>query len=204
MTIIMPCQLILYACPLGPLANQIEGYLEESRKQWGDNKAHQYMPHCTLTGFFHDRREAIALYLQTLETVMASATKTPATVQVTDLLFQDDWHGLTLESSWLQALAQSFAKEAVSPTRTETLRLKTGLHVSLAYGFDPAHAQGLKQLAIEQVDPRAPVEWEIRFYERSPKACMVPEMETRDSLSQRIQSSPNEWTNWTCHGRWQV
>ena len=184
----MFCQLILYACPIGPLAHQIEDYLQVSRQRWGENKAHQYMPHCTLTGFFHDQREAIALYLQVLETVVAEARQRPGTIQITDLLFQDDWHGLTLESPWLQSLTQSFAQTAHSPTRTDTLRLKTWLHVSLAYGFDPAHAAALKQLAMERVDPKATVEWDVRFYERSPK-------------ERQRQMPLNEWT---CHGKWTI
>ena len=174
----MSCQLILYVCPLGPLAHQIEDYLQESCQQWGENKAHHYMPHCTLTGFFRDQKEAIALYLETLDAVILDATKTPAAIQITDLLFRGDWHGLTLESPWLLNLTQSFAEKAESPTRMEALRLKTWLHVSLAYGFDPSHAEELKQLAIERVDPAAAVEWDVRFYERSPL---------------------NEWQ---CHGVW--
>ncbi|MEM9217324.1 MAG: hypothetical protein AAGD25_23675 [Cyanobacteria bacterium P01_F01_bin.150] len=176
----MPCQLILYACPTGPLADQIEDYLAESRRIWGENKAHQYMPHCTLTGFFHDRQEAIALYRQTLTSIIPDALKTPATIQIMDLLFKDAWHGLTIESPWLLSLAQSLAANANSPTRTEDLRLKTWLHVSLAYGFDAAHGEGLKQLALERVDPNTAVEWEIRFYERSPA------------------------NKWQCHGSWRV
>ena len=189
------CQLILYACPTGSLAYQIEDYLQDSQKRWGINKAHQYMPHCTLTGFFHDQEEAIALYLQTLESLMLEALKTPAKIQITDLLFKTDWHGLMLESPWLQSLTQAFAEKANSPTRMEALRLKTWLHVSLAYGFDPEHSQGLKQLALERVDPNATVGWEVRFYERLPEAG---QSQTPKAGGQTLL---NEWR---CHGRWEI
>lgn len=173
-------QFILYACPTGDLAAQIEQYFQDSKAQWGENKAHQYMPHCTLTGFFRDDRDAIALYCQTLEGLLPQALMSSPNIQITELLFKADWHGLTVASPWLQSLTQSFAAQVSSPTRTEALRLKTWLHVSLAYGFDAAHGESLKQLAMEQVDPTAEVGWDVRFYERSP-----------------LQE-------WRCHGSWRV
>ena len=45
-------KLIVYACPVGELAEQLETYFSKSRLACGPNQAHQYMPHCTLTGFF--------------------------------------------------------------------------------------------------------------------------------------------------------
>lgn len=55
---------------------------------------------------------------------------------------------------------------------------KEWLHLSFAYGFPPAQNEALQQLAREIIDPHAPVQWELRFYERP--------------ADQR----------WTCHGRW--
>ncbi len=55
---------------------------------------------------------------------------------------------------------------------------KDWLHLSFAYGFPPAQHEALQQLVRETIDPHAPVQWELRFYERP--------------ADQR----------WTCHGRW--
>ncbi|MEO0802793.1 MAG: hypothetical protein AAFY57_11025 [Cyanobacteria bacterium J06642_2] len=47
-------ELILYACPVGSLVEQLDCYFQKSLQLCGHNTAHLYMPHCTLTGFFHD------------------------------------------------------------------------------------------------------------------------------------------------------
>ncbi|MGC1309940.1 MAG: hypothetical protein WA885_22160 [Phormidesmis sp.] len=61
MTVNMVHQLILYVCPTGPMARQIETYFEQSQQRYGPNAAHAYMPHCTLTGFFEDEEGAVTL-----------------------------------------------------------------------------------------------------------------------------------------------
>ena len=175
-------QLILYACPVGELANQLEHYFQASRQHCGENSAHRYMPHCTLTGFFQDAEQAIALYTSELEQTLAETKRDrPIPVaHISQLLFEPNWHGLSLDSPWLQQFTQTFASRAESPTRSESLRLKTWLHVSLAYNFDPSHVSMLKQLALDHVDPTAQVDWELRFYERSPS------------------------NQWTCHHAWRL
>ncbi|CAN5634059.1 hypothetical protein BH23CYA1_BH23CYA1_13090 [soil metagenome] len=45
-------QFIFYACPTGPLAQQLATSFERTQRICGPNTAHAYMPHCTLTGFF--------------------------------------------------------------------------------------------------------------------------------------------------------
>lgn len=166
-------QLILYACPIGPLAEQLETYFEKSQQICGPNAAHAYMPHCTLTGFFNDEESAIALYTDTLDTLLSQycdRIPRPAVV-IKQLTFRPDWHGLELEADWLKQLAADFAIAASTcpeSTRTESLRLKDWLHLSLAYEFNPTHEISLKHLADELIDIAAPVDWELRFYQRSP------------------------------------
>ena len=142
------------------------------------------MPHCTLTGFFHDCPDAIALYNHAIESTLKTsntiAPKQRPIISITQLLFEDHWHGLVVDSLWLKNFTQAFAANANSPSRQEELRLKDWLHVSLAYEFEPHHHATLKQLALELVDPNAAVAWELRFYQRSPQ---------------------NEWT---LHGSWAV
>lgn len=44
-------EFIVYVCPVGKLNNQVEKYFGTTRKKFGENGAHQYIPNCTLTGF---------------------------------------------------------------------------------------------------------------------------------------------------------
>ncbi|MEB3230013.1 MAG: hypothetical protein VKJ64_03320 [Leptolyngbyaceae bacterium] len=173
---------ILYVCPTDDLAQQLDEYFYHSQQQCGKNPAHQYMPHCTLTGFFQDSQASVPLYTATIESVLATAntTKPDPVATVTQLLFLPHWHGLIITSPWLKTLTQAFAAQAISPTRQEALRLKDWLHISLAYEFDPAQAARLQQLAEALVDPSAAVGWELRLYQRSPQ---------------------NEWTD---HGVWRL
>jgi len=161
-------KLILYACPTGPFADQIQDYFEQSKQQCGENAAHAYMPHCTLTGFFEDEESAIPIYITAVKAAIATHQKQMPSppIQVQSLDFRAHWHGLTLQSDWLNRLVADFAEKADSPTRSELLRLKDWLHLSLAYDFQPQHAQTLEALAEEHIDISAPVNWEIRFYGR--------------------------------------
>ena len=172
--------LIVYACPVGPLATQIEAYLQQSQQNYGPNSAHAYMPHCTLTGFFCDKESAIPHYIHVLNHILSndlSDIPSPS-ITIQQMAFQPNWHGLILGAEWLKQLIVSFAQQADSATCTEPLRLKDWLHLSLAYDFSPADAPALQQMATELIDITAPVSWELRFYQRA-NNC-----------------------EWTCHKSW--
>jgi hypothetical protein len=160
--------LIVYACPLGELANQIEQYFAASLAICGPNAAHAYMPHCTLTGFFHDDAAAIASYIKALDAALRRARPDqPAQALSIDRMeLSQNFHGLLLRGSWLKGVISDFASAAHSPTRRDALRLKDWLHLSLAYNFPPEHHEPLAKLAREYVDIRTPVAWDLRFYER--------------------------------------
>lgn len=174
-------EFIVYVCPTGELAEQIQRFFEESLVQHGANTAHAYMPHCTLTGFFEDRFAAVPLYTQRLTRSYKRAypSRTDPIITVEGLTFKADWHGLELQSPWLKHLMVDFACTAVSPTRKSALRPKNWLHLSLAYGFPSEQSDALSKLATSLVDPQAAVAWELCFYERrSPKDwcchCRLP------------------------------
>lgn len=158
-------ELIVYACPTGELAGQLEAYYTRARTAFGANAAHRYSPHITLTGFFHDTVASIPIYVNALAEALAVAPQPPM-VAITGLMFEPHFHGLLIESPWLKNLTQAFAWLAQSPTRADAIRLKDWLHLSLAYKFQPEHAAPLKAVAREMVDISAPVVWELRFYER--------------------------------------
>ncbi len=165
---------IVYACPVGELHHQIATYFFKSRELWGENAAHKYMPHCTLTGFFEDEISTVDRYCQALETVYQSR-KTPLEIDIVAMLLKQKWQGLQLQAENLKNAIAHFAQIAPSSTRKEPIRLKDWLHLSLAYSYPPEQQEKLAQLATEIVDIQAPVEWELRFYQRHP-----------------------DWT-WTCH-----
>lgn len=161
-------KLIVYACPTGPLAEQVAAYYGESRARFGPNSAHAYPPHITLTGFFHDAAEAIPAYVAALEAAhaRAMADQPPAPVVIRELHHHAEFHGLLIESPWLEALTAAFAAVADSPTRRDPIRLKSWLHLSLAYGFRTEDGPALGALAAQMVQITAPVGWELRLYER--------------------------------------
>ena len=68
---------------------------------------------------------------------------------------------------------RDFARSVHSPTRRDTLRLKDWLHLSLAYAFPPEQHESLAKLARELVDMRAPVAWELSFYERDLEGAWI-------------------------------
>lgn len=75
-------------------------------------------------------------------------------------------------------VVEEFSDRASSDTRSDALRLKDWLHLSLAHGFPREQYLPLQRLAAEIVDPRSPAGWELCFYKRHPD------------------------NTWTCHQRW--
>ena len=162
-------ELIVYACPIGELAESLERYFSRALEECGHNAAHDFMPHVSLTGFFHDDRAAWPGYVDALGALIAATSADGAEpTTVTGMLLRDDFHLLAVESRWFQSLALGF-RDAVTPsaTRLEEIRPKEWLHLSLAYGFAAEQKERLAQLAQQWVRPDAACGWEIRLYERS-------------------------------------
>lgn len=162
-------QYIVYACPTGELNRQLELYFAQSRELFGANKAHLYMPHCTLTGFFTDRASSIPFYLDALEQAYQEVRSSRSlNVAIEKLIVSKDWHGLELQAEGVKEAIANFARYERSLTRQEPLRLKDWLHLSLAYGFEEQHRSGLQQLAQTAIDLQSEVGWELRFYQKQP------------------------------------
>lgn len=171
---------IVYACPTGILADHIDRYYAVSLERYGPNAAHKYMPHCTLTGFFHDEPDSIPTYITALEAALdrARATQPSAPLVIIEMVLREDFHGLLLDGPWLKAFVADFARTVNSPTRQDALRLKEWLHLSLAYEFPPQQHEPLAELARTLVDITTDVQWNLCFYER------------------------HEDGAWTCHAHW--
>jgi hypothetical protein len=157
---------IVYACPRGPLHDQIEAYYERTLNEVGRNLAHDYMPHISLTGFFRDDVSAAPHYAATLEETVFAEPE-PAAVRITGMPLLPDWLGLTIEAEELRRRVATFATHATSPARPEAIRLKDNLHVSFAYGFPPDSQETLARLAAQMIDASASVAWDVRFFERN-------------------------------------
>lgn len=172
--------LIVYACPMGALATQLDAYFAAARAACGPNTAHDYMPHVTLTGFFQDTAAALPLYRTALEVLLHAALpdKREPPLVISELHLAETFHALLVEGDWLKRLIAGFAARAASPTRDGPIRLKDWLHLSLAYDFPAAQHEHLAALANELVDPQASVGWELRLYESHGDG------------------------RWTCHGAW--
>jgi ubiquitin-associated SH3 domain-containing protein len=175
-------RLIVYACPTGDFAAQLDAYFAQSRALFGENTAHQYPPHISLTGFYHDVASTIPAYVQQLDHALATVRQLqPAPViSLTRLNMSEDFHGIEIESMWLKQVIDVFITFAQSSTRRDAIRKKDWLHLSLAYHFEPAQGTKLKELAQSHIRLNAPVRWQLRFYEQHP-----------DKL-------------WTCHKTWNI
>ncbi len=178
----MSSQLILYACPTGPLAEQLDDYWSESAKRCGRNGAHDYMPHCSLTGFFEHSSDVISHEVTILDRLYQSLMRSHPNpiASVKALLFRPNWHGLEIESSGLQHLVTQFVRAAEPSADLGKIRPKEWLHLSLAYNFEEIHTDKLRKLAQTLIDPAAPVGWELHFYERL------------------------DLRQWRCHGVWEL
>src|SRR5262245_5191908 len=104
-------QYIVYVCPVGRLSEQLDRYLLASRETIGRNAAHQYMPHCTLTGFFRDQPDSIPTYTAALEAALlrAGPHRPQLAVSILELALGEEFHGLLLDGPWLKALMADFA-----------------------------------------------------------------------------------------------
>ncbi len=156
-------ELILYATPVGPLASACREFFDASTP----TTAHTYPPHVTLTGFFRrgDAR-ADAMVERAREVLADAGPPSAGSIEVVDLLARPDWVGLEVSSQWLTDLASTFARGDVARAEEDAIRLKTWLHLSLAYGVDDLSAHAA--MANELVDPALPVEWEVSLWERLP------------------------------------
>jgi len=186
-------ELIVYACPLGDLAQAIDRYFTMSLAQWGENAAHRYMPHCSLTGFFQewavpgllDPSQTLKIYHDTLTNLFGDARlRSTPTIAVKTLVFRSHWYGLELESPWIISKIQEFIQTLQiahrDPRELAPIRPKEWLHVSLAYEFSPIAAMPLKELAQNLINPQLSVSWELRLYQRLTE------------------------NQWDCHGRWEL
>ena len=160
-------EVILYATPDGPLADRCERFFESSTRRLGPTTAHTYPPHISLTGFFHRSPHRLADLIASVN----SPGPPPGRVQVTELAIHDGWVGLVIDSPWLLQLTAAFADRDEPVGAEDPIRLKTWLHLSLAYGSDQASGAAIDvvpyaELAARIVDPSAAARWRVGLWRR--------------------------------------
>ena len=151
-------KIIIYACPTGELSEQLDRFYDRSRAEIGENAAHAYMPHSTLTGFFHDQKATIPFYGDLLDRLIAEALPSliQPVIEIRGVRYTPEFHGLELESLWLKRLIREFQKRADSPTRADAIRPKDWLHLSLAYQFPPRPGGAAQSDGAGDGEPRRP------------------------------------------------
>lgn len=160
--------LILYATPSGALGKQCQTFFDAVQHR-APTEAQHYPPHCTLTGFFHPPEMSLTPILEVLPTAQAECGPAPTPLLgVTALARNEGWIGLELSSPWLTQLSHAFARHADPHTNGSQVRVKTWLHLSLAYG--PTTHRDLDwywHLSQELIDVHASVDWKIAVWERT-------------------------------------
>ena len=158
-------ELILYACPAGPLGEDLDRYFEEATRRFGPTAAQTYPVHCTLTGFFRRSPDRADEVLARLGAILAEiGPPPPDSIAVEGLGVHDAWVGLELDSAWLLELIETVVAADVTIDGEDALRAKDWLHVSLAYGVDDV--AGYAKLARETVDPTRSATWSVGLWER--------------------------------------
>ena len=133
-------RLILYACPTGPLHQELETYFMYVEQQFGPNGAHKYPPHVTLTSFFSvpDKRQvgAIAAELRTafrgkpapsffMRDVVLRGTRSPGrTVKI------------AMVCPWIEAPMLEFRAKVAHMVHSQvSVKPSQSHHLSLAYSY---------------------------------------------------------------------
>lgn len=153
-------KLILYATPMGDLAAACDRYFAAA----APTVAQQYPPHVTLTGFFSRQDDAASERILAAQGFIEEAGPVPSeAVEVVGLIARPDWVGLEIESPWLRAIAERFAASDTPEPADDPIRLKSWLHLSLAYGVDDLASN--ERFARRMVDPGSQADWEVALWE---------------------------------------
>jgi len=157
--------LILYAIPHGELGRQLREYFRNSEAVCR-NRAHDYFPHCSLTGFFRPMTTPQA-YVDAFQACANQEELAECEPIISGIRFSPKLHQLKVEASSWEDFAKRFLKSATAAVPGTEIRTKTGLHVSLAYGFPHRCDLDLRTLAKSVIDPCSPVSWSLELYERT-------------------------------------
>ena len=157
-------QYVLYACPMGALAEQLVRFWSESKELiW--NGAHNYVPHITLVSFFNAPDESSEELVNALENIV-NQDELPGHVEL-ETYVSPNFMGLFVketDSEWLKNIAIRYVNKLTSLGISAEPQVKS-LHLTLVYQFPSNLYQQLRLMA-EKLTPTIPANWELRLYSR--------------------------------------
>ncbi|XP_063991645.1 ecdysteroid-phosphate phosphatase [Diachasmimorpha longicaudata] len=159
-----PREYILYLCPTGLLAEKLAKFWVESRDlEW--NKAHNYLPHITLTRYFKVPDESAEQVSHVLDTLL-DQSECPECLDF-DTYISPNFMGLFVEdkqAKWLESIAVRFVHK-LSALGISAEAHTNSLHISLAYQFSSSLFQPLRSM-VERLGTITTSNWELRLYSR--------------------------------------
>jgi len=206
-----PVKLIIYACPVGILENELNNFFESSEAKLGINKAHEYIPHVTLTSFFDLRsRQDIPDLTEKLHSIFSQSS--PPFELMSNVRIKGSLGNaikIAMNCDYLESCLTRF-KRKVRDIVPINVKSSDSYHLSLAHGYNDNHFEELMKLVDENLSAFQNSnlisenskklwllsEWEIRLYE-------PPTEEVKSQI--RKTSSTNVWNRicetWTEHFR---
>ncbi|KAG8568204.1 hypothetical protein GDO81_013916 [Engystomops pustulosus] len=205
----LPREYVLYLRPMGPLAQKLSDFWQQSKQLCGKNKAHNIFPHITLCQFFVCEDKSVDALCEALQTTVSRwKSKFPNPLPL-ELYTSSNFIGLFVNEDCAEVLkkfAADFAEEALMKTDVRVEPHKKQLHVTLAYHFQSNHLPTLEKLA-QNIDLNLGCDWvatifsrDIRYINHETLQVLYPYLPQNDDELELapgdfIFMSPGEQTN---------
>jgi hypothetical protein len=156
-------------CPTGPLAEQIQQFLNQRNPDSGAAGDRTVVPGFTLVEGFEEQGSAAPVYTRSLERAFNRGLKSrPSPVVTVDgMVTKPGSCGMAITAPWLKQVMVNFACTVKSPTRKLPLRIQPDLGMPLAQGTNQRQLKAVAAEARAAIDWKTPVQWEMRFYQQS-------------------------------------